>query len=191
MSSQNEALCPVHIYIDDSNLVKGGKKEHNSVCLWSRNFWIYDVNELHRIIMQKLNRRGTVNFESPHLHFYGSFLHRNPQIENLDQENRSNVTVFRCSRNSMGQEKQVDTKLCVDMVVKAMATVASQGKCVFVLVSGDSDMIPAVKQAVECGFHVHVWSWSKRLSSEFRILARQERRVKIFELDLYLYRLKQ
>ncbi|KAM0490655.1 hypothetical protein ACHAP8_011344 [Fusarium lateritium] len=82
----------------------------------------------------------------------------------------------------MGQEKQVDTKLCVDMVVKAMATVASQG---------DSDMIPAVKQAVECGFHVHVWSWSKRLSSEFRILARQERRVKIFELDLYLYRLKQ
>ncbi|KAM0363117.1 hypothetical protein ACHAO7_011000 [Fusarium culmorum] len=177
MSATHQIRNPVHVYIDDSNLYIGGDKLYDS--------WDYDISKLCNIIIRRIGRlkRATL------LNFYGAHLDPNLQLDNLYQVGEIH-SIFYCPRNGQGVEKQADTQLTADMTRRVSRSHPIWEPCVFVVVSGDADMIPAVREAVDDGFSVHVWAWQDSVSPWFEDLRTQAAyrdRLTIHFLDEYLY----
>ncbi|KAJ3458002.1 hypothetical protein MRS44_012111 [Fusarium solani] len=80
-----------------------------------------------------------------------------------------------------GKEKQVDTAMATDISrtstrLSTMADFSSDIKeenkrTVFIAITGDQDMVPPIKQALDDGFRVELWAWKSGISSEYRKLA--------------------
>ncbi|UZP36921.1 hypothetical protein NXS19_004737 [Fusarium pseudograminearum] len=168
---------PVHVYIDDSNIYIGGQKLYDS-----RD---YDISKLRNLITRKIGRLNRAAL----LNFYGAHLDPNLQLDDLYEKDEIH-SIFYCPRNGKGEEKQADTQLTADMTRCVSRFHSIKAPCVFVVVSGDGDMVPAVREAADRGLRVHVWAWQHSLSPWFGDLQRQAAYgglVTIHLLDEYLY----
>ncbi|CAF3489078.1 hypothetical protein FGSG_08118 [Fusarium graminearum PH-1] len=154
---------PVCIYIDDSNVAIRGRAMHDPQGTLTP--WNYDIDVLANIIIQQFDLTAIEPFVQKSLNFYGADLHRSPQLDHL----RGLGLVYGCDcpRNGHGHEKQADVALATDMTEQAKHALDFGIARDFVLVSGDSDFIPAVRKVLGYGFNVHVWAWRRSLSSEF------------------------
>ncbi|KAF4441597.1 hypothetical protein F53441_12001 [Fusarium austroafricanum] len=66
-----------------------------------------------------------------------------------------------------GREKQVDTRLAVDMVAKAVKLYCRLEAVDFVIIPGNAYMNPVLQTAMDFGHTVHVWSWERALSEKY------------------------
>lgn len=81
-------------------------------------------------------------------------------------------------RNKKNKEKQVDIQMSVDMTEKALElklsakngdrkAIEERDNTVFVVITGDLDMRPAVEKIIECGIRVELWAWKSNISGEY------------------------
>ncbi|KAF5698698.1 hypothetical protein FMUND_15037 [Fusarium mundagurra] len=171
-----------HVYLDESNFkISGGTayKESHRIDPKERIDWHYDIRALREIIREFT--RIKVN-EEVILNVYGSDLERGLEIQDL---RRHSSRLFDSPRKRKQGEKKVDTTLVRDMVLDAVHLQESKETDVFVLVSGDNDMIPAVEYALQCNYTVHVLAWKYSVSDEYKQLASQGS-IELTLLDKFL-----
>ncbi|KAF5687998.1 hypothetical protein FDENT_5052 [Fusarium denticulatum] len=182
MPSPDRSGRVAYVYLDESNFrISGGTayKESHRVDPKQRIDWHYDISALRSIIREVT--RMNVN-EAVILNVYGSNLDRGLVHQDLNLYS-SRLLSFRRKRKQ--PEKQVDTMLVRDMVLDAVHLQESKETDVFVLVSGDIDMIPSVKYALQCKYTVHVFAWKGSVSDEYTQLA-HEGRIELTLLDKFL-----
>ncbi|KAJ4139726.1 hypothetical protein NW768_001069 [Fusarium equiseti] len=153
----------VNIYVDDSNISIGGRRHR-----YGSPTWDYDPNILGLVITHGLPNVGINPYVRKTFSFYGTNL-RNPAITKL--RGLPHIVTSDSTRNGQGKEKQADTQLTADMTEQVIYTYEGRQSAYFIVLSGDADMIPAVKKAVNYGFSVHVWSWKRSLSPQIIELA--------------------
>lgn len=91
-------------------------------------------------------------------------------------------------RSCKGEEKEVDAAMATQITADAMGIKFDQSfdrKIVFIVVTGDRDLTPPVKMALEASDNISVelWSWEKSTARAFTILANTEDRFTVRKLD--------
>ncbi|KAL4724435.1 hypothetical protein ACLX1H_009049 [Fusarium chlamydosporum] len=160
------------VYIDESNLcIQGGKdyaKRYTDTVRITLD-WGYHMAFLAKIIGKGFGFEVDKEYFKMYFKRYGSSVIRiHETFKALSHHVVEDKVCLRSGFN--GREKQVDTKLAVDMVFEASAAMHLGTPCVFAVVSGDADMVPAVEKVAFCGYDVHVWSWEDSLSKAFQEL---------------------
>ena len=80
------------------------------------------------------------------------------------------------------KEKQVDHQMVADITALVSDRSVAKGKVV--IVSGDADMIPAVKESLEMKWSIEIWRWVSGISNSLKKLSDENTDlVKIFTLD--------
>jgi hypothetical protein len=92
-----------------------------------------------------------------------------------------------------GKEKEVDTAMVAAIIEQATELdveartnrekLEEKQRTVFVLVTGDRDMRPAVKGPLRKSIQVELWAWESGLSREFRKMSAQESLLEVRYLD--------
>ncbi|KAF5537204.1 hypothetical protein FNAPI_11490 [Fusarium napiforme] len=169
------------IYLDESNFrINGDTASKRRFSLPQSNVsWHYDVRVLQGIIRKHsgMSVDEKVNFMVYGSNIEHSLVHQDLELHTWD------VTTF--SRLEKRKEKKVDTSLVSDMSVQALVSMKAGKSAVFAVISGDSDMRPAVECATRYGHTVHIWSWEESLSDEYRQLKR-EGLISLTLLDRFL-----
>ncbi|KAF5698344.1 hypothetical protein FGLOB1_12133 [Fusarium globosum] len=78
-----------------------------------------------------------------------------------------------------------DIRVLGGIIRKATGMKVNEETNIFVLVSGDSDMIPAVEYALEYDYDVHVFAWQDSVADEYKELARKDL-IELTLLDNFL-----
>ncbi|RKL44959.1 hypothetical protein BFJ72_g3609 [Fusarium proliferatum] len=169
--SSDKSGRAAYVYLDESNFkISGEKAEEKRRRPEPKKHldWHYDIRALKGIVRKvpgmKVNEEVTLSV-------YGSNLHRGRVYQDLVLHSSR---LFNFDRKGKEGEKKVDTNLVRDMSLDATHLTKSNKTNVFVLVSGDSDMIPAVEYALECDYNVHVFAWQDSVSDEYKELARKD-----------------
>ncbi|CAH0056984.1 unnamed protein product, partial [Clonostachys solani] len=71
------------------------------------------------------------------------------------------------SSSFTNREKEVDSAIIIDSVSEAADAHHTGQHAVFIIVSGDRDLIGAVRKITERRFEVHVWSWKNSLAKAY------------------------
>ncbi|KAF5964202.1 hypothetical protein FCOIX_13520 [Fusarium coicis] len=182
MPSPDRSGRVAYVYLDESNFKISGEtayKESHRIDPKQRIDWHYDVRALEDIIRKDT---GMEVCEEVNLNVYGSNLDRSLASQDL---NRYSSRLFSSFRRRKQPEKQVDTMLVRDMALDAVHLQESKDSDVFVLISGDNDMIPSVTYALQCEYTVHVFAWKGSVSDEYTQLAR-DGDIKLTLLDEFL-----
>jgi NYN domain len=176
----------IHIYIDNSNLWIQGQKTYAEKKGLDVSFdptWRFDAGRVKDILTKK-SRLGDdeINFNVK-VELYGS---TPPPVDTVWEAIESHdVTVNTFARSTWtGREKQVDQRIAVDSASQAADDQHGGIRSEFMLVSGDSDLLPAVEAIVKRGFPVHIWSWENCLASVYK--QQKEELIQVHFLDDYL-----
>ncbi|KAF2687082.1 hypothetical protein K458DRAFT_385905 [Lentithecium fluviatile CBS 122367] len=176
----------VHIYIDNSNLWIQGQKTSaraKNLKVELDPQWRFDVGKLQNVLTREFAYRYTGSNVCYEYNLYGSTPPPVDTVWNVIRSNNVNVNTFKRSKWT-GQEKKVDAQLIADTTDRAAEDYYRGVEAEFVLVSGDSDMLPAVYKIVARGFRVHIWSWKNCLASEYRHQVVEG--IQVHELDAHL-----
>ncbi|KAJ4251043.1 hypothetical protein NW762_011693 [Fusarium torreyae] len=181
-----------HVYIDWSNISIRGKKAYSrkaSIKEEDGHTIRYDIGALKAVIIEGFGFDDDTSETEFHFNFYGSQLDSSNEVFHSFDNNL--VRVVNCPQSSKtGREKQVDTSLAVEMAVEATEANHWDAHCVFAMVSGDADMVPAVEKAVMYGHHVYIWSWRDSLAQVYTDLSKKlGLMIKICLLDDHLEKL--
>ncbi|PNP60804.1 hypothetical protein FNYG_14424 [Fusarium nygamai] len=182
MPSPDRSGRVAYVYLDESNFkISGGTayKASHRIDPKERIDWHYDIRALRDIIREFTRMKVD---EEVNLNVYGSNLDRGLVSQDL---NLYSSRLFSYPRKRKQGEKQVDTTLVRDMVLDAVHLQESEETDVFVLVSGDNDMIPSVEYALQCNYTVHVFAWKGSVSDEYTQLA-HEGLIELTLLDKFL-----
>ncbi|KAF4417496.1 hypothetical protein FACUT_12159 [Fusarium acutatum] len=152
-----------HVYMDESNFRISGEtanKKRHCVPLRERLIWCYDIRVLKGIIRK---HSGITVDERVFFNVYGSDLqHLRPLYRDL--------------------KLYALVKDMTDAVTKYSEKKVS---AVFAVISGDSDMVPAVKHAMSHGYVVHVWSWKDSTSRDYRRLQQDSKWASLITLTYF------
>ena len=176
----------IHIYIDNSNLWIQGQKTYAETMGQAVSFdptWRFDVGRL-KAILTKNSSLGDENIDfHVKVKLYGS---TPPPVDTVWEAIKSHdVTVNTWARSAWtGREKQVDQRIAVDSASQAADDQHGGIRSEFMLVTGDSDLLPAVEAIATRGFPVHVWSWGNCLAGVYK--QQKEELVQVHILDEYL-----
>ncbi|UPK94591.1 hypothetical protein LCI18_005526 [Fusarium solani-melongenae] len=123
-------------------------------------------------------------------YLYGSRPPPNDAVWNTFEKYNFRTKIYDRAR---GKEKQVDTAMTADMSrtstkLSTMADFRSDIKeenkrTVFIAITGDQDMVPPIRQALDDGFRVELWAWKSGISSEYRKLANDTAQLSINYLE--------
>lgn len=151
-----------YIYVDNSNLYIEGKRVSAVKNGLAMN--IYDamnnriIDHGYTISFGRLHEfvAGTDQSKIARAALFGS---RPPPNDGIWQyAKNAGFEVILEDRNIANKEKKIDTGIVAAMVRDAYKFV-NQSSDTIVLVAGDSDFVPAVRQLVEDGYHVEVVFW--------------------------------
>ncbi|KAM5348616.1 hypothetical protein ACJ41O_008440 [Fusarium nematophilum] len=107
---------------------------------------------------------------------YGSRPPPNDAVWNSYKRFGFQVNIYNRANN--GKEKQVDNSMATD--ISREATKLEVGakyndkvkqqldNMTFIVISGDSDMLPPITAALECNIPVEVWAWESGISNEYK-----------------------
>ena len=148
------------IFVDDSNLWIEGKKayaNYHGLSTVEDPQARFDFKELMKVTT------GKGQFEVGARKLYGSVP---PPADTVwaKVEEQGWELILKKKSHHTGKEKQIDTQLVVDVTSLVKETRSGT----VIIVSGDSDYIPAIEVALKHGWKVEVWSWEKALSADIR-----------------------
>ncbi len=179
-SSQSKPSA-IWIYVDDSNLWIEAKK----LAAAKKGF---KTIEDHRVRIDTGRLTDVVAFGRPVAQgfLYGS---EPPAIDKVWKKiTACGWIVDRQKRNRQGKEKQVDTQLVAD-VTERVCTTPEEQRTTIVLITGDADVIPAIRKILDYrGWKVEIYMWKHAMSSELRKISEssQSGDVLVCPLDDYL-----
>ncbi len=160
----------VYMFIDNSNLWIQGKRtyaEKKNMHADEDLTWRFDVGKLLGILVGGDSGLSAdqANFR-PKTRVYAL---TPPPVDSVWSMMASyGLKVYTYARNRhTNREKEVDNKLSTDVAAKASKAYYSRTPAVFIIVSGDRDLRPAVNKVMKKGFHVHLWSWENGLANVF------------------------
>lgn len=148
------------IIVDNSNIWIEGMKlsaklkhmpeplDGKEACDYS---WRIDFGKLLNVVAEGLTIRKAI--------LVGSRPPKNDSLWNAAKIKGFEVIVQ--DRNSQNKEKAVDTKL----VAKGVQTICTTGPAVLKVLSGDSDFLPLIEVANECGWETEIWAFTSALGS--------------------------
>ena len=169
----------VWIYADDSNLWIEGKKayatahnlltsEHPRAC--------FDFGQLYEVVAEGREVGGTTLYGSEPPEADTVWAKAKKQGWKVDIKQKSYHT---------GKEKQVDVQLVADVV----DIVSKMKNGTVIIVSGDSDYIPAIDKALSREWKVEVWSWEKALSADIRKHDRRGKGLRVEQLNCHIHQI--
>ena len=148
----------VWIYVDNSNLWIEGKKAYakaHNLLTSEHPRARFEFGQLYEVVAEGREVGGGT--------IYGSEPPDADTIWAKMKEHGWDVKIEKKSYHT-GKEKQVDTRLVADVV----DLVGQLKNGTVIIVSGDSDYIPALNKVLSRGWKVEVWSWEKALSADIR-----------------------
>ncbi|KAF4449970.1 hypothetical protein FALBO_16564 [Fusarium albosuccineum] len=109
---------------------------------------------------------------------YGSRPPPNDAVWNIFEKCNFRTKIYDRTR---GKEKQVDSAMATDLSVEStrLSTQAEfspevkekNKRTIFIAITGDQDMVPPIKQVLNCGFRLELWAWKSGISTEYLTLA--------------------
>ena len=169
----------VWIYVDDSNLWISGKKAYAEVHKLSTSEdprARFDIGQLNEVVAEKREVGGRI--------LYGS---EPPEVDTVWTKVKQHGWEVDIKQKSYhtGKEKQVDVQLVADVV----SLVNQKKGGTVIIVSGDSDYIPAINEALDRGWQVEVWSWEKALSANIREHDRRGQGLRVEHLNRHIHQI--
>ena len=169
----------VFIYVDDSNMWIEGKK------LAAKNADLKCVEDPRlRLDIGKVTDAVANGREVAWGILYGS---EPPPIDTVWEKIRESGWKVKTSKRSSftNKEKQVDHQMVADITTLVSDRGVAKGK--IVLVSGDADVIPAVKEGLRKKWSFEVWTWNSGTSKALTKLAKDNPELlTIHPLDSHL-----
>ena len=160
---QNEGDEHVFIHVDDSNMWIEAKKRAalklKLKCIEDPRLRL-DIGKVTDVVANGRNVAwGTL---------YGS---EPPPIDSVWQKIRERGwKVITTERSTItNREKQVDHQMVADITALVSDRSVTKGK--IVIVSGDADMIPAIKESIKMKWSTEIWMWEGCISSALKKLA--------------------
>lgn len=166
------------IFIDVSNIWITGQKVQDQALQDADSDPRFRVDLGRFVKMVKGQRSITKAF------LYGSIPPPNDSVWNAARKMNFEVQVF--EHPGGGKEKEVDVAMSSDIteqVSELKYNANPDMECVFVIVTGDRDLKTPIIKALKQNIPVELWSWERRLSREFRLMANTEKFLKVFKLD--------
>ena len=176
----------IYIFIDNSNLWIQGQRTYAKragMSVMSDPTWRFDAGRLKTILIENSGFRDEENTPNEEVYLYGSIPPPVDTVWDKIKSQKIEVQVFQRS-SITNREKLVDSTIVAESVERACIAQAQGTSGTFVLVSGDADMLAAVRVIAGKGFDVHVWSWKNALSSVYS--TERQSVAKVHELDKYL-----
>lgn len=185
----------IRIYIDDSNLWIQGQKasaQKHRYLVESDPTWRFDASKLKDVLTQNCGLAADEDIKVK-VDLYGS---TPPNVESIWTAIEScNVQVHTFERSSWtSREKEVDAEIIAASVSDAADMFYGGDSGIFIIVSGDKDLLRAVLRITDRGFETHVWSWTNGMSWAYTQPKEDCRRrmdeglIKIHHLDGYMDR---
>lgn len=166
----------VFIYVDDSNMWIEGKKlaakQANLKCVEDPGLRL-DIGKVTDVVASGRDVAWGI--------LYGS---EPPPIDSVWEKIREHGWQVVTSKRSAitNKEKQVDHQMAVDITVLVTDRSVAKGK--IVLVSGDADFIPAIKEGLRTNWSFEIWMWASGISKALRTLKKDNPELlSIHELD--------
>ncbi len=163
----------VIVYIDGFNFYYGLRKN----AVWRRYYWI-DVVKLFEMFLRPNQELVAVKYFSAKVADNDKSLRQNAFFQ-ANKENpkfhlvlgkylRKEIKCFRCGNIIRTfEEKESDVRIATQIVADAY-----KKNCdVSIVVSADSDMIPAIELAIECGHNVYVYFPPNQYSSNLSAMS--------------------
>ena len=169
----------VFIYVDDSNMWIEGKKfaakQAKLKCVEDPRLRL-DIGGVTDVVANKRDVAWGI--------LYGS---EPPPIDTVWKKIReSGWKVVTSKRSAItNKQKQVDHQMAVD--ITALVTDRSVAKGKIVLVSGDADFIPAIREGLKRNWSFEIWMWASGIANALRTLTEKNQKLlSIHELDPHL-----
>lgn len=159
------------VYVDNSNVWIEGMRVsavRNGMAADSRDAmnrqvtdrnWSYDFGRLYQAVCPQLEQIGRASL-------FGSRPPKNDSLWQLAKNAGFHVEVF--DRNYNNQEKEVDVAIATQMVADSYEYMKIERNDRVVLLSGDRDYLPSVKQLSSRGFPTSVVFWEHATSVDLR-----------------------
>jgi hypothetical protein len=176
------------IFVDDSNVWIEAQKFAASGNSHMPKLQDSDRDPRLRTDIGKLVRRLRRNRRTQGPSFlYGSRPPPNDSVWRAFEKNQFETHIY--DRAYGGKEKEVDNSMSVGMAKRATRlqvevelrsesgdpkAAEKRDKTIFVVVTGDRDMMPAVKLVLECNIRVELWGWKSGISQAYLDLAAKE-----------------
>jgi hypothetical protein len=173
------------IFVDDSNVWIEAQKFAASGNSHMPKLQDSDRDPRLRIDIGRLVERLRRNRTQGPSYLYGSRPPPNDSVWNAFEKNKFETNIY--DRAYGGKEKEVDNSMSVDIAAKAteLQTEAEfmarhfsdpratekKDKTTFVVITGDRDMMPAVKCVLERNICVELWGWKSGISQAYLDLA--------------------
>ena len=166
----------VFIFVDDSNMWIEGKKlaakQANLKCVEDPRLRL-DIGKVTDVIASGRDVAWGI--------LYGS---EPPSIDSVWEKIREHGWQVVTSKRSSftNKEKQVDHQMVAH--ITALVTDRSVAKGKIVLVSGDADVIPAIREGLDRNWSFEIWMWASGISKALRTLKKENPEfLSIHELD--------
>ncbi|KAJ4316689.1 hypothetical protein N0V84_007737 [Fusarium piperis] len=158
----------IRIYIDDSNLWIQGQKasaQKHRYRVESDPTWRFDAGKLKNVLTQNCGLPADEDIKAI-VDLYGS---TPPNVESIWTAIEScDVRVHTFERSPCtSREKEVDAEIIAASVSDAADLHYGGVSAIFIIVSGDKDLIRAVLRIAKRGFETHVWSWANGMSGAY------------------------
>lgn len=179
-----------YVFIDDSNLWIEGQKYKGQKLKDSGmdpRFRV-DLGRLLSLLIKKDDQLVKA-------FLYGSRPPPNDTVWRVARQKNFVVDVFdRAGGVESGREKEVDIAMasCMTWEASELKSAYKYGAdlpydisdVMFVIVTGDRDMKPAVTKVLDAGIHVELWAWKKAISVVYKQIANLRPEImKVFDLD--------
>ena len=174
MDSNDLETCM--FFVDDSNIWIEAQKFAASGNQYMPRLEDSDVDPRLRIDIGKLvdTLRGRRK-QGPSF-LYGSRPPPNDSVwKAFEDKFRFNTKIY--NRNSKNKEKEVDNSLATDLASEATElrvgakyndkVMEKKKKTVFVVITGDRDILPPVKKVLDSGLRVELWGWKNGIAKEY------------------------
>ncbi|KAG7289887.1 hypothetical protein NEMBOFW57_006264 [Staphylotrichum longicolle] len=185
------------IFVDDSNVWIEAQKFAASGNSHMPKLQDSDRDPRLRIDIGRLVERLRGNRTQGPSFLYGSRPPPNDSVWKAFEKNKFETNIY--DRAFGGKEKEVDNSMSVDMAAKAtelrieaefMAkhfgdpkATEKRNKTTFVVITGDRDMMPAVKRVLEFKIRVELWGWKSGISQAYLDLAAFNSLLSVHLLD--------
>ncbi|CAI4219743.1 unnamed protein product [Parascedosporium putredinis] len=178
------------IFVDDSNTWIEGQKLAASGSLHLPKLIDAEQDPRFRLHMDHLVEKLLNNRQKGPSFRYGS----QPAPGDTSKKSRNKYHLeTKVFERSHGKEKQVDIAMAADIAFLAaeLDTGArydpriktQKRRTVFVVVTGDCDLLPSIEGALDRGIRVELWAWSSNLSRKYIALENQHSTLSVRHLD--------
>jgi hypothetical protein len=190
-ADSDQARGDVYIFVDNSNTWTEGKKtlaEQKGLDSKEDCRFRLSADRMYELLASSDRGSRTVQIAK----LYGSF-QANDEMQYGDGWGKYFKAGFDVERHKRSQwtqkEKLVDQSMVADISVLSVL-LQSEGlaeQSTIVIASGDSDLIPAIRKALDRKIKVEVWAWSRCTSHLFRELHdKEDSLLTLVELDRFI-----